>query len=57
MGTYLAALVVFQRLYNRSPVGVQDVARVLGTPMPWPTTVVRALQDAAARANATEGRP
>jgi hypothetical protein len=57
MGTYLAALVVFQRLYNRSPVGVQDVARVGGAAMSWPVTVVRTLQNAAARANLAEGRP
>ena len=57
MGTYLAALVVFQRLYNRSPVGVQEVARVAGVAMPWPAMAVRALQEAAARANAAEGRP
>lgn len=54
MGTYLAALTVFQRLYSHSPVGVQPQAVVDGRLMAWPDSVVRLLQEAAAAANAAE---
>jgi hypothetical protein len=54
MGTYLAALVVFQRVYGRSPVGVQQSAVVNGRVQPWPEATVRLLQEAAAAANAAE---
>lgn len=54
MGTYLAALVVFERIYGRSPEGVQATAVVDGRPMPWPLTLVQLLQSAAADANAAE---
>jgi hypothetical protein len=54
MGTYLAALVVFQRIYDRSPEGVQTTAVVDGRAMPWPLTTVQMLQTAAADANAAE---
>jgi hypothetical protein len=54
MGTYLAALTVFQRIYNHSPAGIQEVAVVNGRLMAWPAPIVRLLQDAAAAANAAE---
>lgn len=54
MGTYLAALVVFERLYGRSPVGVQQTAVVDGRAQIWPLATVRLLQEAAADANAVE---
>ena len=54
MGTYLAALTVFQRLYNHTPVGVQQAAVVDGRIQVWPLTTVRLLQEAAAAANAAE---
>lgn len=56
MGTYLAALVVFERLYDRSPVGVQSQARVGGATMNWPPATVQLLQSAAATALAREPR-
>ncbi|HEY5546162.1 MAG TPA: hypothetical protein VIK50_08910 [Gemmatimonadaceae bacterium] len=54
MGTYLAALVVFQRIYGRSPVGVQQSAVVNGQVQLWPVPMVSLLQEAAAAANAAE---
>lgn len=54
MGTYLAALVVFQRVYARSPVDVQATAVVDGRAQTWPVAQVRLLQGAAAAANAAE---
>lgn len=54
MGTYLAALVVFERIYGRTPVGVQQTAAVGGRAQVWPIALVRLLQDAAAAANAAE---
>lgn len=54
MGTYLAALVVFQRIYDRSPLGVQTTAVVDGRAQTWPVAQVRLLQGAAAAANAAE---
>jgi hypothetical protein len=54
MGTYLAALTVFQRIYNRSPNGIQATAVVAGRAQPWPVTLVQLLQSAAADANAAE---
>jgi hypothetical protein len=54
MGTYLAALVVFQRVYDRSPVNVQQPAIVNGSAQPWPLAIVQLLQQAAAAANAAE---
>lgn len=54
MGTYLAALVVFERIYGRTPVGVQQTAVVDGRAQLWPIATVRLLQDAAAAANAAE---
>lgn len=54
MGSYLAALVVFQRIYGRSPVGVQLPAIVNGRVQSWPITQVELLQQAAADANAAE---
>jgi hypothetical protein len=54
MGTYLAALVLFERIYGRSPVGVQLSAVVNGQVQPWPEAMVRLLQEAAAAANAAE---
>ena len=54
MGTYLAALTVFERVYERTPVGVQQAAVVDGRIQSWPPAVVRLLQEAAAAANATE---
>jgi hypothetical protein len=54
MGTYLAALTIFQRLYARTPVGVQESAVVNGRSQGWPIATVRLLQEAAAAANAAE---
>ena len=54
MGTYLAALVLFERIYSRSPVGAQQSAVVNGQVQPWPPATVRLLQEAAAAANAAE---
>lgn len=54
MGSYLAALVIFQRIYSRSPVGVQVPAVVNGRTQPWPVVQVQLLQEAAADANAAE---
>ena len=54
MGTYLAALTVFERVYAHTPVGVQEVAVVDGRIQTWPAPIVRLLQEAAAAANATE---
>src|SRR5687768_7805402 len=54
MGSYLAALVIFQRIYNRSPVGLQAVAIVNGEVQPWAPAQVQLLQQAAAAANAAE---
>jgi hypothetical protein len=58
MGSYLASLVIFQRIYGRSPVGIQDIAIVNGQEQSWPIAQARLLQEAAAAANAAEaGRP
>jgi hypothetical protein len=54
MGTYLAALTVFQRIYNHTPVGVQQAAVVNGRVHSWPVATVTLLQEAAASANAAE---
>lgn len=54
MGTYLAALVIFQRIYARSPVGVQLPAIVNGRVQSWPILQVELLQKAAAAANAAK---
>ena len=54
MGTYLAALTIFQRIYGRSPEGVQATAVVNGRAQPWPLALVQLLQTAAADANAAE---
>lgn len=54
MGTYLAALTVFQRIYDHSPVGIQTSAVVDGRVQTWTVGTVRLLQDAAAAANAAE---
>ena len=54
MGTYLAALTIFERLYDYSPIGVQQAAMVDGRVQSWPASTVRLLQEAAAAANAAE---
>ena len=54
MGTYLAALTIFERVYNHTPVGVQESAVVDGRVQSWPTATVLLLQEAAADANAAE---
>ena len=54
MGTYLAALTIFERIYNRSAVGVQQAAVVDGRVQNWPPALVRLLQEAATAANAAE---
>ena len=54
MGTYLAALTVFERVYDHSPIGIQEAAVVNGRVQTWPVAIVRLLQEAAAAANATE---
>ena len=58
-GSYLAALVIFQQLYDRSPVGLPARIRLRGTGAPTlelPAQVATALQNAAAQANAQFGR-
>ncbi|MFN8583553.1 MAG: hypothetical protein U0163_21570 [Gemmatimonadaceae bacterium] len=57
MGTYLAALTIFQRLYGRSPVELTGPAVVNGIRWTWPDSVLRALRESAAAANAAEGHP
>jgi hypothetical protein len=58
MGTYLAALVVFERVYARSPEGVQATAVVGGRAQFWPVSQVQLLQSAAAAAiDAEDARP
>ena len=54
MGTYLAALTVFERVYGHTPIGVQAAAVVNGRVQAWPLAIVRLLQEAAAEANAAE---
>ena len=54
MGTYLAALTIFERIYARSPIGIQEAAVVNGRVQNWPPALVRLLQEAAAAANAAE---
>ena len=54
MGTYLAALTIFERLYGQDAIGVQQSAVVDGRVQLWPADVVRLLQEAAAAANAAE---
>lgn len=54
MGTYLAALVVFERIYGRTSVGVQGTAVVDHRVQPWPTATVRMLQESATAANVAE---
>ena len=54
MGTYLAALTIFERLYNHTGIGVQTSAVVDGRVQSWPLTTVLLLQEAAAAANAAE---
>lgn len=57
MGTYLAALVIFQRLYGVSPLELTASAVVGGVRYSWPESVLRVLRESAAAANAAEGRP
>lgn len=54
MGTYLAALVVFERLYERTSVGVQSAAVVNHQVQPWSQSLVRLLQESATAANLAE---
>jgi hypothetical protein len=54
MGTYLAALTLFERLYDHTPVGVQESAVVDGRVQGWSAGTVHLLQEAAAAANAAE---
>ena len=54
MGTYLAALTIFERVYNHTAIGVQQAAVVNGRIQLWPAPLVRLLQEAAADANAAE---
>jgi hypothetical protein len=54
MGTYLAALVILQRVYHYSPVGIETVAHVGGARQNWPSATVRLLQEAAEAATAAE---
>lgn len=54
MGTYLAALTIFERIYDHTPIGVQQAAVVDGRIQLWPVAIVRLLQEAAADANAAE---
>lgn len=54
MGTYLAALTIFERIYDHTAIGVQQTAIVDGRSQSWPVATVRLLQEAAAAANAAE---
>ena len=54
MGTYLAALTVFERIYDHTAIGVQASAVVDGRVQNWPVAIVLLLQEAAAAANAAE---
>ena len=54
MGTYLAAMTVFERIYDHTAIGVQTSAVVDGRVQSWPLPTVRLLQQAAAAANAAE---
>ncbi len=58
-GSYLAALVIFQQLYNRSPIGLpaRVTLRLPGAPTVGVSTALAVtLQEAAAAANAQYGR-
>jgi len=57
MGTYLSALVIYQRLYNRPLTGLGTIAKVGGQTMLWDADLVQLLKDAAAAANTKEGHP
>lgn len=54
MGTYLAALTIFERVYSHTGIGVQTSAVVDGRVQSWPYSTVLLLQEAAAAANAAE---
>jgi hypothetical protein len=56
MGTYLAALTIFERVYDHTPIGVQAAAVVDGQVQSWPAATVMLLQEAAASANAMARR-
>ncbi|HEX6313217.1 MAG TPA: hypothetical protein VFZ73_00095 [Gemmatimonadaceae bacterium] len=56
MGTYLAALTIFEQLYEHTPIGVQEEAVVDGRVQSWPAATVMLLQEAAAAANASARR-
>jgi len=57
MGTYLAAMVIFQRFYGVSPLDLTASAVVSGVRYDWPESLLHLLRELAASANATEGRP
>jgi hypothetical protein len=57
LGTYLAALVIYQRLFGRSVVNIQAKARVAGVTQSWSSAILHILQNAAEHANLTDGKP
>ena len=57
MGTYLAAMVIVQRLYGVSPVELTAPGVVDGVRYSWSEDLLRLLRESAAAANAAEGRP
>lgn len=57
MGTYLAAMVIFQRLYFVSPIELTGPAIVNGVRFNWAEDLLRLLRESAAAANSTEGHP
>lgn len=54
LGTYLAAIVMYQGLYGRSPLDLPAVARVGGIALNVPPATIRLLQSAAAETIARE---
>ncbi|MEP7344910.1 MAG: SGNH/GDSL hydrolase family protein [Gemmatimonadaceae bacterium] len=57
MGTYLAAMVIFQRLYGTSPMELTGPGVVNGVRFDWSEDLLRLLRESAAAANAAEGQP
>jgi hypothetical protein len=57
MGTYLAALVIFERLYARNSDGLPPQARVDGAAQNWTADVIQLLRTAADSAVARQGHP
>jgi hypothetical protein len=59
-GSYLAALVMYERLYDSSPIGLParlELQGIAGTTIDLPPEQTRLLQEAAMEANQKFGRP